>query len=164
MRTVWLVVSSLVVGCAAAGEPEPVGPDPQEESGTLGGTADVRCAGAPSAGPTRSFRHFKSRLITGLGGAKHRGLDLVTAADQPTQRLEGWISYTLLDKALEDEDVDVFACRAGAWQRIATARTDDEGHFGFNLTGGARLPLGLRDLFVSVQGDRTGVGFLAFVA
>ncbi|MEO7731676.1 MAG: hypothetical protein ABIY55_11930 [Kofleriaceae bacterium] len=175
MRSSWLVWSGLVVGCAAGGEVASVGADPAEQSGTIdgaaGGTAgevaalpDVRCAGAPNAGGTRSFRHFTSKLIAKLGDPRHRGLDLIASADSATQQIEGWISYTLVDKALEDEDVDVFACRAGAWQQIATARTDGEGHFRFGLSGAARLPLGMRDLFVSVAGDRTGVGLLAYVA
>jgi hypothetical protein len=167
------------VGCAAGGEVVPVGADPQEQSGTLDGAAgdpaggaadgvavlpDVRCAGAPDAGPRRSFRHFTSKLVAKLGDPKHRGLDLVASGDRATQPLEGWISYSLIDKALEDEDVDLFACRAGAWQPIGTARTDDEGHFRVELSGEARLPLGIRDLFVSVAGERSGEGFLAFVA
>src|SRR5439155_24490120 len=45
-----------------------------------------------------------------------------------------------------------------------TARTDDEGHFALGLSGDGRLPVGMRDLFVSVVGDRTGVGFLGYVA
>ena len=178
MRWSSLVLSGLVVGCAAGEEVAPVGADPQEQSGTADGTGggaggatdgvaalpDVRCAGTPDAGSPRSFRHLTSRLVAKLGDPKHRGLDLVASADSATQQLEGWISYALVDKALEDEDVDVFACRAGAWQQLATARTDGEGHFSVGLSGDARLPLGMRDLFVSVAGDRTGVGFLALVA
>lgn len=125
---------------------------------------DVRCAGAPAAGKAGSFRHFTSALISALGDPKHRGFDLVASADGATQQLEGWISYTIFDKALEDENVDVFACRAGQWSRVGTARTDDEGHFALGLSGTGRLPIGLRDLFVSVVGDRTGIGFLAYVA
>jgi hypothetical protein len=149
-----------------------VSPDPAEQRSTfdedaaddVAGVPDVRCAGAPDAGGTRSFRHFKNKLISKLGGANHRGFDLITSADSATQRIEGAISYTLIDKALEDEDVDVFACRAGSWLRIATARTDDEGRFAFGLAGEARLPVGMRDMFASVAGDRTGIGFLAYVA
>jgi hypothetical protein len=169
MRTTWLIVASALVGCAT-GDPGPVTPDPEEGSigiGTTEGAArvpDVRCAGAPDAGPAGDFRHFTSSLISDLGDAKHRGFDLVTSASSPTQRLEGWISYTILDKALEDEDVDVFACRAGQWRPVGTARTDDEGHFALDLSGADRLPVGMRDLFVSVRGDRTGVGFLGYVA
>jgi len=169
MRTTWLIVSAALVGCAT-GDPGPVTPDPEEGSiggGTTEGAAglpDVRCAGAPDAGPAGDFRHFTSSVISHLGDAKHRGFDLVASASSPTQRLEGWISYTVLDKALEDEDVDVFACRAGQWRPVGTARTDDEGHFALDLSGADRLPVGMRDLFVSVKGDRTGVGFLGYVA
>jgi phosphatidate phosphatase PAH1 len=145
--------------------------DPEEgrarpDAGTLdaGGVPDVRCAGNPDAGRPGSFRHFTSRLIAGLGDPKHRGFDLVASADAATQSLEGWISYTVVDKALEDEDVDVFACRAGAWRKVGTARTDDEGHFALGLAGAGRLPVGMRDLFVSVVGDRTGAAFLGDVA
>jgi hypothetical protein len=168
MRAYWLVFSGFMVGCAGAGYPGPVAADPDEVDGTLevgvAGIPDIRCAGAPAAGGTRSFRHFKNKVISKLGGAKHRGFDLITTSDSATQRIEGAISYTVFDKALEDEDVDVFACRAGAWRAIATARTDDEGRFAFELSDAARLPIGMRDLFVSVAGDRTGTGFLAYVA
>jgi phosphatidate phosphatase PAH1 len=125
---------------------------------------DVRCAGAPDAGPAGDFHHFKNDVISLLGDPKHRGFDLVASASAATQTLEGWISYTIVDKALEDEDVDVFACRAGQWRRVGTARTDDEGHFALALSADDRLPIGMRDLFVSVVGDRTGVGFLGYVA
>ncbi len=125
---------------------------------------DVRCADSPDAGKPGSFRHFTSRLVAGLGDPKHRGFDLVASASSATQTLEGWISYTVVDKALEDEDVDLFACRAGAWRKVGTARTDDEGHFALALSGDGRLPVAMRDLFVSVVGDRTGVGFLGYVA
>lgn len=170
MRTTALVVSTVLAGCAT-GDPGPVGTDPEEGSieagkadGAIAGVPDVRCAGAPNAGKAGHFRHFSSSVISALGDPKHRGFDLVTSASSTTQKLEGWISYTIVDKALEDEDVDVFACRAGQWSRVGTARTDDEGHFTLGLSGADRLPIGMRDLFVSVVGDRTGTGFLGYVA
>ena len=157
-----------LVACVSASEP--VALDPSEASaadGKADGTRlipDVQCAGAPDAGPTTKFRHFSSKLIAALGGPKHRGIDLIATASASSQVLRGAISYTFADKALEDEDVDLFACRVGAWQRVGRARTDDEGRFALTLEGGARLPLGMRDLFVSVAGDRTGTRFLAYVA
>lgn len=170
MRTICLVVSTILVGCAA-GEPGPVEADPDEvatETGKADGASvavpDVRCAGAPEAGPAGDFHHVTSELISLLGSPKHRGLDVVTSAGAATQTLEGWISYTIVDKALEDEDVELFACRAGQWRQVGTARTDDEGHFALGLSGDDRLPIGMRDLFVSVVGDRTGIGFLGYVA
>ena len=171
MRTIWVLV--LVVGCVSGVpgmlEVGPVATDPAEANPGLGrGTGDavpdVRCAGAPAAGAAGAFHHFKNVLISALGDPRHRGLDLVSSADATGQTLEGWISYTVIDKALEDEDVDVFACRAGQWTRLGSARTDDEGHFTLALSETGRLPVGMRDLFVSVVGDRTGVGFLGYVA
>ena len=167
MRITWALLSCFLVNCVAQAGPVEV--DPEEgsfDAGKLdaGAVPDVRCAGSPDAGKPGSFRHFTSRLIAGLGDPKHRGFDLVASAGAATQALEGWISYTVVDKALEDEDVDVFACRAGAWHQVGTARTDDEGHFALALSGDSRLPIGMRDLFVSVVGDRTGVPFLGYVA
>jgi len=167
MRITWALLSCFLVSCAAQAGPVEVDPDEGGfDSGTLdaGAVPDVRCAGNPDAGKPGSFRHFTSRLIADLGDPKHRGFDLVASADSASQTLEGWISYAVVDKALEDEDVDVFACRTGAWRKVGTARTDDEGHFALALSGPGRLPVGMRDLFVSVVGDRTGVGFLGYVA
>lgn len=167
------MVISTMLGCAvapapAAGVPElgPVAADPTEAgttAGETGGVPDVRCTGAPDAGPARGFHHVKNVLISALGDPRHRGRDLVTSATTG-QRLEGWISYTVIDKALEDEDVELFACRAGRWARVGTARTDDEGRFALALPAASRLPVGMRDLFVSVAGDRTGARFLGYVA
>jgi hypothetical protein len=168
---IWAAIAVVLVSCAPT-ESAPVGIDPEEAVPEVGGepdasrsaVPDVRCAGAPSAGPAGRFRHGRSKLVARLGSPKHRGLDLVAAAGDATQRLEGWLSYSLVDKALEDEDVELFACRAGAWRQVGTARTDDEGKFSLALASADRLPIGMRDLFISVVGDRTGVGFLAYVA
>lgn len=153
-----------------AQQADPVAVDPDE--GASGGKADdgsvgipdVRCEGTPDAGPKGKFRHFKSKLIANLGDAAHRGFDLVAPASAGTQRVEGWLSYGLADKALEDEDVDLFACRAGEWQPLGRVTTDDEGKFSLALADGDRLPVGMRDLYASVVGDRTGTEFLGYVA
>jgi hypothetical protein len=125
---------------------------------------DVQCTGAPDAGPAGDFNHLSSELISALGSPMHRGIDLIAPAEADTQKIEGDISYTIADKALEDEDVDVLACLTESWTKIGTARTDGEGHFALSLTGDARLPIGMRDMYVSVVGDRTGTNFLAYVA
>jgi phosphatidate phosphatase PAH1 len=158
----------LLVGCAAgAGS---VAVDPGETGGSPGGgpgpvdVPDVRCSDAPDAGPAGEFRHFTSEAIAALGSPKHRGTDLVVPASTNPQVVAGWISYTTVDKALEDEDVDVFVCRQQAWQKLGTARTDGEGHFALAVADGDRFPIGMRDLYVSVVGDRTDARFLAYVA
>jgi hypothetical protein len=184
MRTAWLVTLGALTGCAAGGTL--IGPDSEddagvggegpgmamEDPGTPGGPAmpdgsavpDVRCAALPDAGPTREFLHTASKVISRLGDPQHRGFDLVASADSLKQTLEGWISYSIVDKALDEEEVDVFACDAGAWRWVGTALTDDEGYFALVLAGTDRLAVGMRDLFVSVAGDRTGARFLAYVA
>jgi phosphatidate phosphatase PAH1 len=162
------VLAGLVLGaCAAAENGGDVGYDPREADGAYGpiGVAsvpDVRCAAAPNAGATKSWRHFSSRLVA-VGSPKHRGFDLIVSSSATSQVLSGEISYGTIDKALEDERVDLFACRAGAWVSLGSALTDGEGAFRLPLSGASLLPIGMRDLFVSVQGDRTGTRFLALV-
>lgn len=124
---------------------------------------DTQCPGAPDAGPATDFRHISSSLVADLT-PHHRGIDLIAADDDATQTLAGAISYGPTDKALEDEDVELFACIASQWKSIGVTRTDGEGRFTFALTGGDRLPVGMRDLYLSVTGDRTGAAFIGVVA
>jgi phosphatidate phosphatase PAH1 len=156
--------------CSTTSSP-PVTVDPGESADAPSGKADsafaipdVHCSGEPDAGPAGDFRHFSSELIAAAGDPLHRGFDVVAPASADPQVISGWTSYSIIDKALEDEDVDVFACRASQWKKIGRARTDDEGHFTLTLSGSARLPIGMRDLYLSVVGDRSGAGFLAYVA
>jgi hypothetical protein len=170
----WVVVCAAAVGCAAivgcatetgasSNLGNPGNPDPGDP-GDGAPVPEVRCDAAPATGAAAGFHHVESGLIAALGDPKHRGLDLVTSLGAPGQTLEGWISYTFLDKALEDEDVEVFACDAGRWYQVGTARTGGDGRFSLELSGADRLGIGLRDLFVSVVGDRTSARFLAYVA
>jgi hypothetical protein len=170
-----LAACSAAPATAPAGEQSPDGSDSGSGSGSgmIAGSGsgsalldipDVQCAGTPDAGSAGSFNHVSSEVISALGDPVHRGFDLVAPASAATQAIEGWIAYTIADKALEDEDVDLFACLGGQWQPIGSATTDDEGHFELDLTGGDRLPVALRDMYLSVVGDRTGASFLAFVA
>lgn len=162
-----LLLALLFAACTTSSSPS-VAVDPTEGSGGDGsGTSpaipDVRCAGTPDA-PAGEFRHLSSEVVAELGDPRHRGRDLITAASAGTQTLEGWLAYTTADKALEDEDVDLFGCRNGGWEKLGTARTDDEGHFALTLADADRLPIGMRDLYASVVGDRSGTPFLAYVA
>jgi phosphatidate phosphatase PAH1 len=126
--------------------------------------ADVQCAGMPDTGPAGSWRHLTSRYIVELGAAHHRGIDLIASADDATQTIAGKITYGPTDKDLEDEDVEVYACLQGTWQYVATSRTNGDGRIALALTGAQRLPVGMRDLYLSVVGDRTGARFIGFVA
>ena len=123
---------------------------------------DHVCEAAPSR-PEGKLRHRRSRLVTALGSPRHRGYDVV-AAPGADHVIRGSLSYGKAHKDLEDEDVELFACDRGEWRALGTARTDDDGNFQLALTGSRRLASGMRDLYASVVGDRTGVRFLAYVA
>ena len=123
---------------------------------------DVRCGDAPAV-PATDFRHSTSELVADMGEPRHRGVDLIAGESDPTQVLAGALAYSDLDKALEDEDVRIFACEAGQWRDLGTTRTNSDGRFAMTLTGDARLGVGLRDIYASAP-DATGVWFLAFVA
>jgi len=74
------------------------------------------------------------------------------------------LGYTALDKELEDEDVEVYACVSGSWRQLGRTRSDGEGHFALALRGDARLPAGLHDLRATLPADRTSTAFTAFIA
>jgi phosphatidate phosphatase PAH1 len=163
MRTILVLAVAFLAACDAA--PDETTPDPQEVSGLTGTSlADVRCTGTPSTGAAGRWRHWTSFLTAGLGSPRHRGIDLVATSSETTQTLRGEISYGVNDKALEDEWVQVYACRSGAWTYLGPVLTDDEGRFALTLSGSSRLPVGQRDLFVSVFGDRTSARFIGLVA
>jgi hypothetical protein len=126
------------------------------------GIPDIRCATAPDA-PAIEPRHETSEWIAEVGEPRHRGIDLIAAESDPVQVIGGALAYSQMDKAIEDEDVRLFACTGDAWRSLGTARTDDEGRFTLSLTGDARLPDGLRDLYAAAP-DGSGAWFLAFVA
>lgn len=172
MRLWHLLSLSTLFACAVEhADPDPVvgGGEDGSGSGSGSGTTtptpltDTQCAGAPDAGPATDFRHISSSVIAELT-PHHRGIDLIAADDDATQTLGGAIQYGPTDKALEDEDVELFACVAQQWQSIGVARTDGEGRFTFSLSGADRLPAGMRDMYLSVTGDRTGAAFIGVVA
>jgi len=185
MRVLGVLVVAVLAGCSSqqladpvAAQPAagPVQPDPAEVTTTLPGPAvtpaaspvalpEVSCPPAPPPAAPGDWRHsIKSRLAVLAGDPNHRGVDLVTGAGAAAQTIAGKLRYGLIDKALEDETVELFACRAGAWQRLGEAVSDDEGSFSFTLRGAGRLPIGRRPLYLSVVGDRSGAAFTALIA
>lgn len=160
-----LVALSILAGCAVQPETPVTNPvlPPDVDVGTKM-VQDIRCAGVPDAGPAVEWRHMSSRLIEDYGESHHRGVDLIATSADAAQAITGRITYGATDKDLEDENVSLFACEDATWRSIGTARTDGEGRFALTLSGRARLPVGMRDLYVSVDGDRTGAEFLAYVA
>jgi len=165
MRALQMLAFSSLVACAVQSEAPVTNPTlpPDVDVGTST-VEDIRCAGVPDAGPTSPWRHLSSHLIEDYGEPHHRGIDLIATPADAAQAITGRITYGGTDKDLEDENVSLFACEGATWRSIGTARTDGEGRFSLTLSGGARLPVGMRDLYVSVDGDRTGAKFLAYVA
>jgi hypothetical protein len=149
-------------GCATG--VAPVSVDPRETQSLHATIPEPACQGTPNTGGPGDWRHpWESPIITWTGDPNHRGFDLITGAGAATQTIRGELKYGAEDKSLEDEAVDLYACRAGAWQKLGTAITDGEGVFSFHLTGGSRLPIGQRALYASVVGDRTSASFVALV-
>lgn len=163
LRALQILTLSTLASCTVDYEAtEPMLP-PDVNVGTAS-VPDVRCTGTPDAGPATDWRHTASSLISEYGESHHRGMDLIATNGDATQTFTGKITYGGTDKDLEDEDVDVFACIDRAWARVGTARTNDDGRFSLALSGDARLPAGMRDMYLSVRGDRSGAAFLALVA
>lgn len=159
-----MVLAVCAMGCAGNMTVDPYAPIGRGTvAARTGNVPDVRCAGTPSTGPAREFHNRRSKLITAIARSDHRGYDLVATETEP-QVLRGTLAYGLTDKSLEHEDVELFACIAGNWQPVGTARTNDDGDFAVPLEGARRLPAGLRDIYASVVGDRTGFRFLAYIA
>lgn len=154
MRT--LVCLALVACSAGTSQLAPDAP------AAAAGVPDIRCVEAPGA-PATEMRHEKNELIAEMGEPRHRGVDLIAAESDPVQELAGALAYGQIDKALEDEDVRLFACDDGDWRALGTARTDEDGRFSLSLSGAARLPVGLRDIYAAAP-DGTGAWSLALVA
>jgi phosphatidate phosphatase PAH1 len=150
---------ALVCGCAldAGSGPTAAMPDSTASAG------DGTCDGAPVLAPTADWRHTSSSLVANLGDPHHRGIDLIATTADARQVIGGKLAYSDVDKDLEDEDVTLYACFAGTWRTIGSATTDDDGRFTLALGGDARLPAGIRDLYVGVDGDGTGAEFVGVV-
>jgi hypothetical protein len=177
MRSLQLLLLSTLFACAVEHEtPDTTDPTTPGGGGSgsgsgsgSGGTGpqaipDVRCAGTPDVGQAMGWRHTLSSYTVALGSAHHRGTDLIATTAELTQQLAGKITYGPTDKDLEDEDVELFACIDASWTVVGATRTDSDGRFSLALTGDELLPVGMRDLYVSVAGDRSGAAFIGFVA
>ena len=154
MRT-WLLLA--LAACSA--ETAQLAPNAPAAASSV---PDIRCSTAPSL-PGREMRHAKNDLISKMGEPRHRGVDLIAAESDATQTFAGAFAYSDADKALEDEDAELFACTGDGWRTLGTARTDGDGRFSLTISGTDRLPVGLRDVYAAAP-DGTGTWFLALVA
>ncbi|MBA3395516.1 MAG: hypothetical protein H0T89_22905 [Deltaproteobacteria bacterium] len=159
MRSLALVVVAFVIAVIAAGCALHVG-----TPGTPIASANYpNCKAAPDGVPA-TFRHDRNRVLSRLGTPKHRGVDLIAVEGDENQTLGGKLAYTAVDKDLEDEIVEVFACSGSGWRSLGTTRTNDDGRFALTLHGDSRLAVGMTDLYARVPGDGSGVRFLGYVA
>lgn len=138
---------------------------PQVQGGTLSNCLpEFFCSKPPQLSPITRWRHpHKSEVTTHLGTARHRGMDVITSVTAPEQIIEGELRYGLLDKDLAEEDVEIFACDGENWHSLGEATTDAQGHFTKILSGHERLPIGKRQLYLSVKGDQSSFLMLAIV-
>jgi phosphatidate phosphatase PAH1 len=151
----WTVLVALIVAAACATE------SISSRAIWIAPGGNTACSSAPSR--AGGFRHETSDLATSFGEPRHRGVDLVTSVAAPAQVIAGHFGYSSLDKALEDEDVEIFACTNDGWRSIGTTRTDGDGGFALTLSGDHRLGHGLHSLYATAS-DATGVALSAFVA
>ena len=124
---------------------------------------DTRCATPPTVKAV-GFHHKRSTLIAKTGSSNHRGLDLIATEDDAKQLIEGKLAHGKLDKDLEKEDAELFACVDSTWKSLGVRTTDEDGRLALVLEGAARLPAGMRDLYIASLGDGTGAYFVGFVA
>jgi hypothetical protein len=163
MRRLSVLVLAVAASCVGVMKPDPYAPANGVVVAGASGVPDVRCAGAPNAGPASGFSSLRQRIVTRFARPDHRGIDLI-AVEGADQILRGKLAYGITDKPLGQAAVDLFACMAGRWHPIGTAHTRNDGRFAYALHGIDRLPVGLRDMYASARADRSGARFLAYVA
>ena len=157
MRLV-LILLILSIGTAGA---QPTAPTPTPPIKPV--INDTRCATPPQF-KAKGWRHKRSKLIAINASTNHRAFDLIATEDDAAQHIAGKLSYGKFDKDIEDEDAEVFACVDNAWKSLGVHRTDDDGRFSLSLEGAARLPVGMRDMYIAALGDGSGAYFVGYVA
>jgi hypothetical protein len=158
----WVIVLAMA-GCAYGKAVEAYTPSGagHVRSSSANGLHDYQCFDPPDA-PRPHLRHWRNTHLWTTLQAENRGYDLI-ASETDEQVLHGKLAHWVFDKAIEDEDVALFACGDKGWEELGTARTDEDGRFGLHLAGTKRLGVGMRDIYVrSPDGD--DFRFLAFVA
>lgn len=157
------------VGSDAALDAPP--PDGGSDAGPTRCPPPPACdAPLPDLGETADWRHSIATPITvAMGSPRHRGRDLILREDEPQWALAKF-AYGLADDDLKDEDVDVWLDRGctGAWERLATVATTNDGDHptveDVTDTGGriyheipaaSRLALGRHRIVFVVRGDHS---------
>lgn len=131
-------------------------------------------AAAPSLGAKRDWEHTTSSFVVATGSPHHRGRDAIYTVGE-AQWIIGKFAYGTSDKDLEDEDVDVWLDRGcgGAWEKLGTTRTTEEGAHAavegvedsggriyFQMPAGKELAVGRHRVRVVVAGDHSSADLL----
>lgn len=121
----------------------------------------------PDAGPTVSWEHFESNLVTASGSPRHRGRDMFYNPGD-THWIMAKFAYGPTDWDLSGEQVDMFLLRncEGDWEPLGPIFTTFDGDHatveGVEDSGGwvffqmpMELPLGRHRIHMVVRGDDT---------
>jgi phosphatidate phosphatase PAH1 len=134
-------------------------------------------AATPALGATRDWEHTTSSLVVASGSPQHRGRDAIYTVGE-AQWIIGKFAYGTSDKDLKDEDVDIWLDRGcgGAWEKLGTTRTTNEGEHAtiegvedsggrifFQMPAGKELALGRHRVRLVVAGDHSSTDLLVDV-
>ena len=119
---------------------------------------------------TRGWNHtIESTILSHLGDSHHRGRDMFYTPSEK-QTVHAKFTYTLADKDLHGEEIDVFVQRdcASGWEKLGTATTTDDGDHAtvdavsdnggriyFEIPANKKLGLGRHRIRSVVAGDGT---------
>jgi hypothetical protein len=143
------------VGCSAAENIET-----DTSSVTTATCLQTLACEAPDSPPfkPRMWRNFVvSPGVTLLGDANHRGRDIMVNPGEP-QTIIGKFAYGLIDKDLEDEEVDIYVQRdcSSGWEKLGTAITTAGGNAPANVEG---VPAANGRVYFRIpQGKELGLG------
>jgi phosphatidate phosphatase PAH1 len=157
--------------------PAPTGPSPTGTTTTCAPMPACDGAAGPTLGAKRDWEHTTSSFVVASGSPHHRGRDAIYTVGQ-AQWIIGKFAYGTNDKDLKDEDVDVWLDRGcgGAWEKLGTTRTTEEGAHAtvegvedsggrvyFEMPAGKELALGRHRVRLVVAGDHSSADLLVDV-
>ncbi len=195
-----LALTAILAACGSSRdtgyeEGEPNGETPSKVPGTSGSTDETDppspgttpggsgvCVAMPactsSSSPTldakRSWKNLTSTIITNAGSAYHRGRDQIFVEGH-AQWVIGKFTYSMSDKDLKGEEIDIYLERAcgGQWEKLGTATTtsddahpevegvpDTGGRIYFEIPKDKQLATGRHRVRLVVAGDHTSTDLL----
>ncbi|MBI5548481.1 MAG: hypothetical protein HY901_31755 [Deltaproteobacteria bacterium] len=124
---------------------------PAADTGSVTTPFAGQCEAAFPGTPTGTWRHpTASAIVVGQGGPNHRARDLVVSPGEQVS-VRAHFTYGVMDKDLQDEDVEVWLRRCPDWMKLATLTTDTDGVVMAAMP--ADLPKGEYRLRFLVMGD-----------